>query len=119
MKVKVVKKGRVRYVSGIAGRRLLKNIDDVIGLIGYCFEKKVNRVLLYTKNLTKKFFDLSSHEAGMILQKFRDYRIKLAVVLAADMMSKGKFGEMVAEENQGIYFHAFTNRQDAEEWLVH
>lgn len=44
------------------------------------FSKKgAGSALLYAPNLTAKF-DLSSREAGAILQKLRDYRIRLAVV---------------------------------------
>jgi hypothetical protein len=53
-----------------------------------------------------------------MLQKFKDYKIKVAAVLPEKLMSKDNFGKMITEENMGVYFHAFINKEDAEEWLV-
>ncbi len=45
-----------------------------------CLEGGVDCALLYAANLTRGFFDLSSEEAGAILQQLRNYGIRLAVV---------------------------------------
>jgi len=61
---------------------------------------------------------LSSGEAGAILQKLRDYRIRLAVVCApGSVRFSSRFGEMVAEESRGNYFRVFESREAAREWL--
>ncbi len=44
------------------------------------FSNQINRVLLYSENLTEQFFDLSPGEAGAILQTFRNYGVRVAVV---------------------------------------
>src|SRR4051794_17880802 len=70
-------------IEGPPATRLLAAPEDVVDLIGACFEQRVRAVLLYADNLTPRFFDLSSGEAGTILQKLRNYRMRLAVVDAA------------------------------------
>ena len=55
---------------------------------------------------------------GNILQKFRNYGIKVAAILPKEKFNKGKFSEMVAEENRSSEFRVFMDREAAEEWLI-
>jgi hypothetical protein len=84
-----------------------------------CFSSGLGRVLLYSQNLTPTFFDLSSREAGTILQKFRNYGIRVAVVCATDLQASRRFTELVAEENRGqhVRFFAESDRNGAVDWL--
>jgi len=90
-----------------------------VDVIGACFEHSTRLLLLYTDNLTEHFFDLSSGEAGEILQKLRNYHIKLAVVLSQDGVHQtSRFREMAAEERQGGDFRMFEDTASAEAWLT-
>ena len=86
-------------------------------IIGECISKGVTRVLADEGHLTEEFFCLETLEAGEILQKFRTYGIRLAIVVSPNRLRRGRFKEMVAEENQGDWFLTFTDRKKAEEWL--
>jgi hypothetical protein len=79
---------------------------------------EVYSVLLYSHNLPDAFFDLSSGQAGAILQKLRNYRVRLAVVCPpGSVQFSSRFGEVVAEERRGQYFNVFETRDEAREWL--
>lgn len=119
MNTHVVTQGNQSVVEGMPGTRLLQSPEDVVDIIGTCFEHKAGSVLLYAENLTERFFDLSSGEAGAILQKFRNYHIRLAVVVSSGGSPQSdRFREMVAEERQGDDFRIFYDRDSAEAWLV-
>jgi hypothetical protein len=79
---------------------------------------RAEAVLLYPKNLPPGFFDLSSREAGDILQKLRNYHIRLAIVCVnpADVQFSSIFGEMLAEESDGPHFGVFSSREQAIDW---
>jgi hypothetical protein len=82
------------------------------------FSGGVDAALLYADNLTDAFFDLSSGQAGAILQKLRNYGVRLAVVSRpGSVQFSSRFGEMLAEERQGRYFGLFETRRAAREWL--
>lgn len=118
MNIHLVAKGDKNALEGMPGTRLLNTTEDVVDIIGLCFEHRVRSVLLYAENLTERFFDLSSGEAGAILQKFRNYRIRLAVVASQDGIHQSNmFREMVTEESQGDDFRIFDDRVSAEAWL--
>lgn len=108
----------VRFVAGPPGLPLMRSIEDAGLVVEACFSNGVDSALLYAPNLTEKFFDLSSGEAGAILQKLRNYRIRVAVVYSPDNVRfSSRFSEMVAEEICGNHFRLFASLQTAQEWL--
>ncbi len=117
MELRVVEEAGVKIVEGAPNEPCMSSIEDATGVIEMCFSRGAQRVLLYADNLTDKFFDLSSGEAGAILQKFRNYGIRLAVVSSPTRVWSSRFGEMVAEERRGRSFALLDSRADACEWL--
>jgi hypothetical protein len=115
--VEIVHQATRTYVKGKAGHALLSNERDLVDLIGFCGEHKADRVLLFAENLPQKFCDLRSGEAGMVLQKFTNYQMKVAAVLPASLI-QGKFSEFVLETNRGGQFRIFQSPDQAERWLV-
>ena len=119
MSLQLVVRGEQKALEGRPGVRLIEFEEDVGDVIGECFEHKVGSVLLYADNLTERFFDLSSGEAGAILQKFRNYRIRVAVVVSpGGAQQSDRFREMVAEERKGDDFRVFDDREAALGWLI-
>ena len=96
----------------------MRTTEDATLLIEGCISHRAKAALLYAPNLTEKFFDLSSGEAGAILQKLRNYRIRLAIVCApGSVWFSSRFGEMVAEESRVGYFQVCESAPAAREWL--
>ena len=118
MNIKVSDKNNKKYIEGIPGQKLIQEVNDAVDLLGKCYEHETNRILLYLENLPDLFTDLSSGEAGEILLKFSNYRVRAAFVLPSDKLKKGKFGEMVLESNRGTDIHFFCDREEAAEWLT-
>lgn len=96
---------------------MMRHIDDARLVIQQCFGRGVDRALLYADNLTPGFFDLSTREAGEVLQKFRNYGIRVAVVSSPEARASTRFGEMAAEEHRGPWVRFCENRADAVAWL--
>jgi hypothetical protein len=88
-------------------------------VIEVCFEQHTRLVLLYAENLTAGFFDLSSGDAGAILQKLRQYHIRLAVVVPPDGAPQStRFQQMMIEERKENHFHIFDDTGSAVAWLT-
>jgi len=109
----------VRYMQGPPEGELLRKVDDANLVVEACFSARIRSALLYAPNMTARFFDLSSGEAGAILQKFRTYRIRVALVCPPDSVRfSSRFPELIAEENRLPYFRFFESADAAREWLA-
>jgi PadR family transcriptional regulator AphA len=117
MKVHVVDKLGRKYIEATATELIIQREGDAVTLVGVCGEHSAERLLLYAANLSESFFDLKSGLAGAILQKFVNYHIKVALVIPSDRV-QGRFKEYILEANRGNQFRAFTERSDAETWLM-
>ena len=118
MDLLVVEESGIRVLEGQPDRRLMSDVEDVGRVIEACLSDGVDSALLYSDNLTEGFFDLSSGQAGAILQKLRNYRVRLAVVCPPGRVQfSSRFGEVVAEERHRGYFGVFETREAALDWL--
>jgi hypothetical protein len=118
MELMVVEEENVKVVEGHPDAPFMVAIGDAGRVIEACLSNGTDAALLYTDNLTGGFFDLSSREAGEILQKLRNYGVRLAVVCPPGRVAfSSRFGEMVTEERQRRYFGVFETRVAAREWL--
>jgi hypothetical protein len=74
-------------------------------------------LVLDEKNLSPEFFDLKTGLAGQVLQKFVNYRTKLAVVVRDGSIYGGRFGELMYEHRIHPTVRFFSEEQSARQWL--
>ena len=109
-----VEEGGVRIVEGTPQEPLMRRSQDATLVIEACFSAHVRKALLYSENLTPEFFDLSSGQAGEVLEKFRRFRLRVAIVCAPGAVQfSTRFLEFVADDLQ-----VFETRAQAWEWLA-
>ena|ERR1041385_7494916 len=114
MELTVQTAGEVRFAEGSPEAPLIERAKDASRLIEVCLSTRVRLALLYPANLPATFFDLSSGEAGDILQKLQFYGIRLAVVCAPDSVhTSSRFRESI-----NSLFDVFETRDAAVEWLA-
>ena len=117
MKITVQEVQGQRYGEGAPGELLIESVEDATTILETCFADALNRLLLYPENLPEHFFDLSSGDAGALLQKLRNYHIRLAIVRTPTLRLSSRFGELLEEEKRGSYFRLFDERPEAQAWL--
>jgi hypothetical protein len=119
MDLTAIEHNGIRVMEGAADRSQMTSASEINLVIEACFSKGARRVLLYSSNVPPAFFDLSSGNAGTILQKLRDYHIRFALVVDSRPPAfSSRFGEMVAEEKRGRDFGLFDSRDAALDWLA-
>jgi len=116
MNLTIVQRPGAGYAAGPPGEALIESDSDCVDVIGLCLGSGVSSVLLYPENFPSGFFDLKTGEAGAILQKFRTYHVRVAVVMGSLPLGN-RFAQMAAEENRGPHFRFFEDREAAEAWL--
>jgi hypothetical protein len=110
--------GDAVVVEGPAGEPLLHNAREINDIIGECFGAHTTLALLYGANLPPAFFDVSSGQAGEILQKLRNYGLRLAVVVQPGIAVSTRFHELQAAERRDGAFAVFDSRDAAVAWLT-
>jgi hypothetical protein len=82
MTLGVTEEQGLQIVEGTRAEPLMRFPEDARLVLEACFSARVRGALLYPENLTPRFFDLSSGEAGEVLDKLRRFQVRLAVVCA-------------------------------------
>jgi hypothetical protein len=113
MDLQVIDADGTRVIEGVAGECFLHTVDDTRLLLEACFSHRTTAALLYSDNVTPRFFDLSSAEAGLILDKLRRFQIRLAVVCPPGTTHfSSRFMQILADDLQ-----VFETRDAALGWL--
>ncbi len=118
MEWKCVVNNDKKYVECTYAANPLGSEQDALDLIALCGDNDTNLLMLHERALSEDFFKLKTKIAGAMLQKFSNYRMKVALVISKDITGKGKFKELTSEANRGNQFRVFSTREDAEVWLV-
>jgi hypothetical protein len=109
----------VSVVEGRTDVPLLSSADDAVRVLEACFSAGARAALLFAEDLPAAFFDLSSRQAGAVLQRLRTYGVRLAVVAPPGRVKAStRFGGMLAEQSRGRHFGLFETREAARAWLV-
>jgi hypothetical protein len=76
-------------------------------------------LVLDEKDLSPDFFDLRTGFAGEVLQKFTNYRARLAIVVADPAVYGSRFGELAYEHRTHKNVRFFGSPQLARQWLAY
>jgi hypothetical protein len=76
---------------------IIKDIDDVFGLL---FTNNCSSIILRKENMGEEFFDLSNGIAGEILQKFSNYRKRLAIIGDYENIRSKSLKDFIYESNR-------------------
>ena len=110
----VIDENGVRVVEGAPGESLMHRPQDATLVLEACFSAQVRSALLYPENLTARFFDLSSGEAGEILDKLRRFQVRLAIVCTPGAVNfSSRFREVLSDD-----LRVFETREAARAWLA-
>ncbi len=75
-------------------------------------------LVLDEKDLSPEFFDLKTGLAGQVLQKFVNYRTRLALIVRDPSHHGGRFSELVQEHRVHPTVRFFREEQPARQWLA-
>lgn len=117
MNYRVVNKNNNKYIEFASDFKKLSSEQDVVDCISICMENDIYTIILHSNILSEEFFNLKTRLAGMALQKFINYHVKVAVIIEDVEKLNDRFKEMIMEANKGNHFRTFKNIEDAEAWI--
>lgn len=92
-----------RIAEIVAEEILINSSEDGAQLLVDVYYQDFDRIILYEKNITPLFFDLKNGIAGEILQKFSNFRVRLAII--------GDFKKYESKSVKDFIFESNKNRQ--------
>ena len=85
----------------ISDNIVINGIDDGLDLLGNLYYQGFDMIIIHEKNITPDFFDLKNGIAGEILQKFSNYRMRLAIVGDFTKYTNKSINDFIYESNKG------------------
>ncbi|WP_028668093.1 DUF4180 domain-containing protein [Runella zeae] len=89
----------------ISDKLLIQTHEDGLNLLGDLYYQGFDKIILYEHHITPDFFDLKNGLAGEILQKFSNYRMKLAIIGTFSNYTSKSIRDFIYESNQSQLVH--------------
>jgi hypothetical protein len=98
---------------------LIATDRDATDIIGEAFSVEANLVVIPVSRLSPEFFQLRSGIAGNIVQKFVNYRLRLAIIgdITAEVEASTALRDFVYESNRGKQLWFLPTAADLEDRL--
>ncbi|MFL9837114.1 DUF4180 domain-containing protein [Flavobacterium sp. ST-75] len=101
MEIKTHQTDNLTIAEIISQNIIITTVEDGTDLVGNLCYQGVDKAILYERNITPVFFDLKTRMAGEILQKFSNYKIRLAIVGDFDKYESNSLNDFIFESNKG------------------
>lgn len=83
------------------GFAAIGSADDIVDILGNASYLNCTRVIIHSDSFAAGFFDLRTGLAGEILQKFSNYRMRLAIVGDFSQLKSRSWRDFIRESNRG------------------
>lgn len=92
---------------------VVKTVQDGTDLIGNAYYQGFEKIIVRKEQITDEFFDLKTKLAGEILQKFSNYRVRLAIVGDFSGIESKSLRDFIRESNKGKLVNFLETREEA------
>lgn len=92
---------------------IVNSADDGVDLIGNVYYQGFDKIILHSGNLSADFFDLTTGIAGEILQKFSNYRVRLAIIGDFSTYTSKSLQDFIRESNRGKSVNFLSSKDEA------
>lgn len=101
MEIKTHQTNNLTIAEIISKNIIITTVEDGTDLVGNLYYQGFDKVVLHEKNITPSFFHLKTRMAGEILQKFSNYKIRLAIVGDFSKYESKSLNDFIFESNKG------------------
>ncbi|MGO4548334.1 DUF4180 domain-containing protein [Paenibacillus sp. 2TAB23] len=102
MKMTVDQQGESRVAIIESGEIVIANVQDALDLMAAAsYHEDCYKILIRKSNIHEDFFELKTKLAGDILQKYTNYKVKLAIVGDFESYDSKSLKDFIYESNNG------------------
>lgn len=117
MNIEVHEKGDEKIAEVTADELLITNAEEALQILVDLYYQECDSIILYEQNISPDFFDLKTGLAGEILQKFSNYRMRLAIVGDFSKYPGQSIKDFIFESNKGRHINFLSSVAEAKEKL--
>lgn len=92
---------------------ILSKAEDGLDLLGNLYYQGFDRIIVHDNNVSSDFFDLKNGIAGEILQKFSNYRVRLAIVGDFSKYTSKSLTDFIYESNKSRHVNFVSSQSEA------
>lgn len=92
---------------------IINDVQDALDLLAEAGLKGAGSMIVESKNFDPKFFDLKTGLAGEVLQKFSNYRVRLAITGDFTVYKSKSLNDFIRECNRGNHIFFCDNINSA------
>lgn len=89
-----------KFAKLISEEIMLKDEQDAVELAANCYYNGAEGVIVREQQIVPDFFDLKTRVAGEMLQKFTNYRVKVAIIGDFSKFESKSLHNFIYESNQ-------------------
>lgn len=114
MNIKTIEKNNVKIAVVQSDQLLITDAQSALDLIAtVSYETGCYAIAVNKENITEDFFQLSTRLAGEILQKFVNYRMKIAIIGDFSVYASKALKDFIYECNQGDHIFFVSTEEEA------
>ena len=106
-----------RIAEVLSEELLIKEKEDFLDLLGNLYYEGYDKVVVHRTCITDKFFELETGIAGEVLQKFSNYRVRLAIVGNFADLTRKSILDFIFESNKSGHINFVGTIEEAMEKL--
>lgn len=100
MQIETIQVNSTKIAEVVSEGIVISNAEDGLDLLGNVYYQDFDKIIIYEKNITPDFFDLKTGVAGEILQKFSNYRVRLAIIGNFSSYQSKSIKDFIFESNK-------------------
>jgi hypothetical protein len=90
----------IRIAEIVPGGDLISGPEDILDIMADVRYNDCDRIIIHQNSFNTDFFDLKTGVAGEILQKFSNYRMKLAIIGNFSSIESRSLRNFIGESNK-------------------
>lgn len=118
MEIEIHQINNIKIAEVTAENIVITNAEDGLDLLGNLYFQDVDRIIIQEKSITPDFFDLKTGIAGELLQKFSNYRVRLAIVGDFSSYQGKSIKDFIYESNKLGQINFVATQSEAIERLL-
>ena len=101
------------FLEVLSEKQFIGSVQDALDLIGEFFGQYYDGIIIHEHSISPHFFELKTRLAGDILQKFSNYRLRLAIVGDWSKYTSHSLAAFIVESNRGRMVNFATSTEEA------